>query len=270
MVNRADELSLADQCDILEISRSSLYYEPKPTFSELDIEIMNKIDEIYTAFPFYGYRKQLVELGARGYRIGADRVRQFMRILDLKTFYPKKKTSIGNFENKIYPYLLKNLNINRSNFVWAADITYIRLIQGFCYLVAIIDWHSRYLLSFRISNSLDTHFCMEALDEAFATYGQPEIFNTDQGSQFTSRSFTEKLISKEIRISMDSVGRWADNVIIERFFRSLKWENIYINEYESIKDVRKGCEEYIQFYNHKRWHESLNYATPYAYFGSLN
>jgi putative transposase len=269
LVDQNESISIKDQCELLEISRSSIYYEAVPEFSTTELKIMNVIDEIYTAYPFYGYRRQYQEIIARGYKIGEDRVRIFMRILDLKTFYPSK-TTIPNKEHKIYPYLLRNLKIERVNQVWAADITYIRLVSGFCYLVAIIDWYSRYLLSFRISNCLDKQFCLDALEEALLRYEKPDIFNTDQGSQFTSQAFTEKLSLSKIKISMDSVGRWSDNIIIERFFRSLKWENIYINQYDSVKDVRLGCADYIQFYNHKRRHETLDYQTPYTYFWSLN
>lgn len=270
LIEKNSEMSVKDQCEILGISKSGIYYKAVPEFSVMEIKIMSIIDEIYTECPFYGYRRQYQELINRGYNIGEEKVREFMKILDLKTFYPKKKTTIVNKENKIYPYLLRNLNIKYPNQVWAADITYIRLTSGFCYLMAIIDWYSRYILSFRLSNTLDVNFCLDALDEALNKYKHPEIFNTDQGSQFTSKIFTEKLISNTIKISMDSVGRWADNIIIERFFRSLKWEDIYINEYNSMKDVKKGSEKYIQFYNNKRMHETLNYNTPYSFFISKN
>jgi len=258
-----DEISIKDQCDILGISRSSFYYEPVPMFSDIDIQIMNVIDKIYTAHPFYGYRKHFEALKELGYSIGSDRVRQFMRVLDLKTFYPKR-TTIPNKEHRIYPYLLRNLKIERRNQVWAIDITYIRLSEGFCYLIAIVDWFSRYCLSYRVSNSMDVSFCLDALDDALRRYNRPEIINSDQGSQFTSESFTSMVISNGIQMSMDSVGRWADNIIIERFFRSLKWEDIYLNCYQTVKDVRIGGGEYIDFYNHKRFHAALGYATPWS------
>ena len=240
---------------------------PWPKFSVEDVKIMHKIDALYTEHPFYGYRRQYQELIEAGFEVGEDRVRRLMRVMDLRVFYPKK-TSIPDRSHKIYPYLLRELAITAPRQVWAADISYIPMAQGFCYLVAIIDWHSRFLLSWRLSNSLDVHFCMEALNEALSRYGYPTIFNTDQGSQFTSQVFTGALLEKSIQISMDSVGRWADNIMIERFFRSIKWEDIYLKNYESVKEVRQGCEAYIQFYNSKRKHSSLSYKTPKeVYFG---
>ena len=220
------------------------------------------MDEIYTKYPFYGYRRQYLELIKEQFSIGMERVRKYMRILDLETFYPKKKTTIANKKHKIYPYLLRNLKINKSNKVWAADITYIRLERGFCYLVAIIDWFSRYILSWQLSNSLDITFCQVALEEALKKYSAPDIFNTDQGSQFTSQDFTKILMGNGIKISMDGKGRWADNVIIERFFRSLKQEKIYLYPYVTVSDVRVGCDEYMKFYNFERPHSSLENKLP--------
>ena len=261
------KLSVKDQCELLGVNRSSVYYESRPKFSVEDVKIMHKIDALYTEHPFYGYRRQYQELIEAGFEVGEDRVRRLMRVMDLRVFYPKK-TSIPDRSHKIYPYLLRELAITAPRQVWAADISYIPMAQGFCYLVAIIDWHSRFLLSWRLSNSLDVHFCMEALNEALSRYGYPTIFNTDQGSQFTSQVFTGALLEKSIQISMDSVGRWADNIMIERFFRSIKWEDIYLKNYESVKEVRQGCEAYIQFYNSKRKHSSLSYKTPKeVYFG---
>lgn len=261
------ELTIKEQCETLGISRSSVYYESKAELNVEDLRMMRKIDEIYTEYPFYGYRRQYQELIESGFQVGEDRVRRLMRKMALRVFYPKK-TSMPNRKHKIYPYLLRGLKIIKPQQVWAADISYIPMAQGFCYLVAIMDWYSRFLLSWRLSNSLDVHFCMEALNEALAQYGNPTIFNTDQGSQFTSQIFTGVLLNKSIQISMDSVGRWADNVIIERFFRSIKWEDLYLKNYESMKEVRQGCDAYIQFYNSKRKHSSLDYKTPKeVYFG---
>ena len=261
------DLSVAEQCQILGINRSSVYYEAKPELSEEDLKMMRKIDKIYTEYPFYGYRRQYQELKGAGFQVSQDRVRRLMRKMDLRVLYPKK-TSISNRNHKIYPYLLRGIKIIKPQQVWAADISYIPMAEGFCYLVAIIDWYSRFLLSWRLSNSLDVHFCIEALNEALTQYGHPTIFNTDQGSQFTSQIFTGVLLKKSIQISMDSVGRWADNVIIERFFRSIKWEDLYLKNYESMKEVRQGCDAYIQFYNSKRKHSSLDYKTPKeVYFG---
>jgi len=270
LINKSDtDLTVKAQCEILGINRSSIYHEEKPQFSQEDIKIMHKIDDLYTAYPFYGYRRQYQELIEAGFEVGEDRVRRLMRVMNLRVFYPKK-TSIPNRSHKIYPYLLKKLVIERPGQVWAADISYIPMAQGFCYLVAIIDWYSRFLLSWKLSNSMDVHFCLDALDEALRQYPQPDIFNTDQGSQFTSHDFTKKLSEKSIQISMDSVGRWADNIIIERFFRSIKWEDIYVKNYESVKEVRLGCQDYIQFYNFKRKHTSLGYQTPHHVFTGKN
>ncbi len=270
MIKTDQKISLKEQSQILGINRTSIYYKEKPVFSSKEIKIMHKIDEIYTKYPFYGYRRQYLELITEGYGIGEDKVRKFMRVMSLKTFYPKK-TSIINKKHKIYPYLLNKSKIKQPNNVWAADITYIRLEAGFCYLVAIIDWFSRYVLSWRLSNSLDVSFCLDALEEALDNNDAPGIFNTDQGAQFTSFDFTSKLISKQIAISMDSVGRWADNIVIERFFRSLKWEDIYLYNYNNMKDVFQGCHQYIEFYNKKRPHSSLANKSPYqVYMYNLN
>jgi len=231
-------------------------------YSEEDIRILHRMDEIYTKWPFYGYRRQYLKLIEEQFSIGKERVRKYMRVLDLEAFYPKKKTSIANKLHKVYPYLLRNLKITRPNQVWAADITYIRLEGGFCYLIAIIDWFSRYILSWQLSNSLDLTFCQTALEEALKNYPYPEIFNTDQGSQFTSQEFTKILMGNGIKISMDGRGRWSDNVIIERFFRSLKQENIYLYPYRTVRDVRVGCGDYMKFYNYERPHSSLDNKPP--------
>lgn len=256
------ELSIKAQCKIMGISRQSYYYVPRPAYTDEDLKILHKMDEIYTKWPFYGYRRQYLELIKESFKIGQERVRKYMHILDLKTFYPKKKTTIANKMHKVYPYLLRNLKINKPNQVWAADITYIRMEGGFCYLVAIIDWFSRYILSWELSNSLDTIFCQIALEKALRRYSTPEIFNTDQGSQFTSQEFTRLLINAGVKISMDGKGRWADNVIIERFFRSLKQESIYLYPYSTLIDVRTGGGDYMRFYNRERPHYSLDNRPP--------
>ena len=231
-----DELSITEQCDILGLNKSTLYYHVKPEYSEEDLIILNRMDEIFTKYPFMGYRRIYCNLLEEGYSIGRDRVLKYMGILGLEAIYPKKQStlSIPNREHKIYPYLLRDIEINRPNQVWSIDITYIKIVKGFVYLVAIIDWFSRYLLSYSVSNSLDVHFCKETLNDALSKYNKPCVLNSDQGSQFTSKDFINILLKNDIAISMDSKGRAIDNIIIERFFRSIKYENIYINEYNSV------------------------------------
>jgi len=262
-LNKSAKVSIAEQCELLNLNRSSVYYQPELAFDEYELNILNQMDEIFTDKPFYGYRRVYLELLKQGFEVGRDRVLKYMRVLGLETFYPRKRrTTIPGKGHKIYPYLLKDLDICRANQVWAADITYIRLAKGFCYLVAIIDWYSRRILSYRISNSLDTVFCLDALQEAIDKFGLPEIFNSDQGCQFTSKDFTGLLKAYGVQISMDSKGRAIDNVIIERFFRSLKYENIYLREYGGIPELREGVFNYMNFYNYKRPHSSLDNLTP--------
>lgn len=270
LIKKDPFLSIARQSQLLGISRSGLYYKRKPTLSQEDQKILNRMDEIYTQSPFYGYRKYYEQLMRDQFKIGVHRVRKFMKILDLSVIYPKKKTTLANKNHGVYPYLLKDMTIKSPNQVWAGDITYIRLEGGFCYLVAIIDWYSRYILSWRISNTLDTQFCLDALDEALRQYPAPSIFNSDQGSQYTSADHTKKLLKNDIKISMDSVGRWADNIIIERFWRSLKVENIYPIGYASPKAARSGCCDYVHFYNRERLHAALGYRTPQEVYLGLN
>jgi len=223
---------------------------------------MHCIDEIFTECPFYGARKIKEALRRLGWNIGRQKVRSLMNKMGLEAIYPKKKTSMPHPDHKIYPYLLTNVYITRSNMVWASDITYIRLRQGFLYLVAIIDWFSRYVLSWRLSNSLDVYFCMEALEEALDK-GKPDIFNTDQGSQFTSNDFTGILLNKGIAISMDGRGRVFDNIFTERLWRTVKYEEVYIKQYHVYSDVKEGLVNYFPFYNTRRFHQSLGYKTPH-------
>lgn len=264
MINKNDTMPIIKQCDILAISRSNVYYQRVEKITDTIIDITHAIDRVYTEHPFYGHRRICDELNDQGFNIGRDRTLKYMQQMGLKAFYPRRKhnTSIANKEHKVYPYLLRSLKINRPNQVWAIDITYVPLNGKFCYLVAIIDWHSRFILSYRISNSLDTTFCLDALNEAMSHYGKPEIFNSDQGCQFTSNEFTKVLLDRGIQISMDGKGRAIDNVIIERFFRTLKYENIYLKRYESIKELKQGVNCYMNFYNQKRKHSSLNKKTP--------
>ncbi len=263
------ELTISRQCELLDINRTSAYVPNTSEFSKADIEIMNKIDEIFTDSPELGYRRIFLKLVKAGIDIGRDKTLKFMRNMGVCAIYPKKKTTFHNKKNKIYPYLLRGIKIIRPNQVWAADITYIRMSQGFCYLVVIMDIFSRKILSYRISNSLDSQFCIDALLEALEKYPAPEIFNTDQGCQFTSESFTEILINKNIKISMNSKGRALDNIFVERFFRTLKYENIYIYNYESMLTLIEGLNYFFHKYNCLREHSSLaNLCPEQVYYGN--
>ena len=255
------DFSVREQCRILGINRSGLYYEAR-LLTEETLKIMRLLDEEHTRHPFYGVPKMTEFLRRKGYRVGRDRVRTLLRSMGLEAVYPKPKTSIKAKDHKIYPYLLKDVEVIRPNQVWSADITYIRLEEGFVYLVAIVDWYSRYLISWRVSNTMDTNFCVEALEEALK-YARPEIFNTDQGSQFTSMAFTGILEKNGISISMDAKGRVFDNIFIERLWRTVKYENIYIKGYKTIPDLKTGLIEYFDFYNGERYHQNLDYKTPW-------
>ena len=255
-------LSVVRQCLLLKIARSGLYYESKGE-SALNLALMQEIDRVFTEWPFLGVRQMRDYLNNQmGYSLGRKRVRRLMRQMGLMAVYQKPRTSIPNPEHKRYPYLLRELSIERPNQVWCADITYIPMRKGFLYLVAIMDWHSRKVLSWRLSNTMDTDFCVAALEDALAKHGKPDIFNTDQGSQFTSYAFTNALRGNEIRISMDGRGRWLDNVFIERLWRSLKYENVYLNAYETGSEARTGIGRWIDFYNRIRPHTALGKITP--------
>ena len=257
-------LSLKEQFALLRISKSTYHYcQRARDNSNDDLFISKKIDQIYLKYPFFGSRRIAAILGQEeGIKINRKKVQRLMRIMGIEAIYPKPKLSLKNKGHKIYPYLLKNLTINRPNQVWATDITYIPMALGHLYLIAVIDWFSRYVLSWQLSNSLDSGFCIEALELALSNNCNPEIFNSDQGSQFTSKGFTNILINHDIRISMDSKGRWLDNVFIERLWRSLKYEEVYIKSYDSVKQARDNIGSYLTFYNQKRLHQSLNYKTP--------
>ena len=269
------DLSLRKQCELMELNRSSWYYRPKPQNDEkvcFETQLMDLIDERFTQMPFYGVPRMTAHLKRLGYKVGPDRVRKLMRQMGLQAIYPGPKTSRKHPEHKVYPYLLKGLDINRPNQVWAADITYIRLLRGFAYLVAVMDWFSRYVLAWRLSNTLEADFCVECLEQALE-FGIPEIFNTDQGSQFTGNDFTGVLLDQEIDISMDGRGRVFDNIFVERLWRSVKYENVYIQGYQEIPEARLGLKEYFDLYNIERLHESLGYQTPweiYSGFAVLN
>ena len=255
------ELNIKKQCELLGLNRSSYYASPVGLHPN-DQKILNRMDEIFTEHPYYGNRRMMQVLRAEGIMIGRKRVRRYYQILGIEAIYPKMNLSKRNQAHKVYPYLLRGLEIIKPNQVWSIDITYIRLKQGFVYLCAVIDWHSRYVLSWRISISLHAEFCVEALQEALTKYGCPEIFNTDQGVQFTSEEFIKVLQERNIAISMDGKGRALDNVFIERFWRSLKQEKIYRIDLISVKEAKDAISEYMEFYNNDRLHQSLEYETP--------
>jgi putative transposase len=260
MIDRDHPLPLTRQSEILKLSRSSLYYEAVPV-SDRDLELMRLIDEIHLKYPYMGSRSIRDQLEDRGHEVGRQHVSTLMKKMGIAAMYRKPKTSKPHPDHKVYPYLLRGLEITKANHVWAADITYLPMARGFCYLVAIMDWASRKVLSWRLSNTLDASFCVEALQEALQKYGTPEIFNTDQGSQFTSDDFTKILRDRGISISMDGKGRWMDNVFIERLWWSVKYQDVYLKAYESIAEARNGLKEYFEFYNRRR-HQSLDRRTP--------
>ena len=254
------ELSVRRQCELLGLNRSSLYYEESEE-TAYNREVMAEIDKQYMETPFYGYRRMTVYLRSQGYHVNEKRVRRLMRLMGIEAIGPKPRTTISSKEHKVYPYLLRGVQITHVNHVWSTDITYVPMRNGFMYLVAIMDWYSRYIISWRLSNTLESQFCVECLHEAL--HGQqPMIFNSDQGVQFTAKAFTSCLERKEIRISMDGRGRCYDNIFIERLWRTVKQENIYIREYNSVLELEQGLMEYIQFYNHQRPHQSLDNLTP--------
>lgn len=263
MIDKASkEVSISQQCQLVNISRGSVYYTKTPFIERIDSYIVSVIVEIYEQLPIYGALRTYHELQRRGHYLGRDRVAKVKKELSLRTFYPEPKTTIRNKFNPVYPYLLNGLEIKKPNQVWASDITYIPLKHGFAYLVSIIDLYSRKILSWSLSNSMDKSFCIETLNEAIERYGVPEIFNSDQGSQFTSKEFTGILKSKNIQISMDGKGRAIDNIFIERYWRTLKYEDIYLNKYETLPEARIGINKFTHFYNVNRLHSSLEYKTP--------
>jgi len=261
MIDWQHELPLTRQSEILELSRSSIYYQAV-SVSERDLELMRLIDEIHMKHPFMGSRSLKSQLRDRGYEVGRGHVRTLMHKLGITALYQKPRLSAPHPDHKIYPYLLRGLEITRSNAVWCSDITYIPMATGFCYLVAIMDWASRRVLAWRLSNTMDTSFCKAALEEAILRFGTPEIFNTDQGSQFTSDDFTGVLSANGIKISMDGKGRWMDNVFIERLWRSVKYEEVYLKAYASIAEARLELGDYFDLYNFRRRHQSLDERTP--------
>lgn len=259
-------LSIRRQCEVLTLNRATYYYQPA-TESELNLTLMALLDREYTEHPFYGRRQMTTYLRNQGYPVNPKRVRRLMQKLGLEAIYPKPRTTVVNQAHRVYPYLLRGLEITRPNQVWSTDITYVPMPKGFMYLTAVIDWYSRYVLAWRLSNTLDSLFCVEALQEALAI-ATPAIFNTDQGVQFTSTAFTAILEAAGIRISMDGKGRALDNIFVERLWRTVKYEDIYLKQYETVSALDQGMDKYFGFYNHERPHQSLNDRTPAAVYGA--
>jgi putative transposase len=248
------------QCKLLGVNRSGLYYEPAAE-SGANLRLMRMIDEQYLRTPFYGSRRMAAHLAARGEPVNRKRVQRLMRIMGLEAIYPRPRTTTRSPDHKIYPYLLRDVTIDRCDQVWSTDVTYLPLEGGYMFLAAVIDWHSRFVLSWRLSNTLDGRFCLEALEAALGG-GRPEIFNTDQGSQFTSREYTGRLEEAGIAVSRDGRGRALDNVFVERLWRSVKYEDIYIKDYDQVNELESGLAAYFQFYDEDRPHQSLDYHTP--------
>jgi len=259
--------SMRRQCELLSVSRSSVYYEPVEPDAE-ELALMRRIDELHLKYPFFGSRKITQTLKAEGVQINRKRVQRLMRLMELESTAPKPNSSKPAPEHPVYPYLLRGVTITRANQAWATDITYIPMAHGFAYLVAIIDWYSRRVLAWRLSNTLETGFCIEALKQAIRRFGKPEVFNTDQGSQFTSAEFTRVLLERGIKVSMDGKGRCIDNIFVERLWRSLKYEEVYLNPCDSLSEARDGIGRYFRFFNHLRPHASLGYQTPAAFYDS--
>ncbi len=269
MIDRGAKASVKRQAELLELSRSSVYYQPRP-ISERDLGLMRRIDELHLEAPFYGSRKLAEQLRREGHDVGRRHVRTLMQRVGIEALYRKPRTSIPARGAQVYPYLLNGIVIERPNQVWASDISYLPMAHGFLYLVAILDVASRKVLAWRLSNTLTTDFCLEALEEAMNKYGRPEIFNTDQGSQFTDEDWIAMLAGAGIAISMDGKGRWIDNVFIERLWRSVKYEEVYLRGYANGTEARQSLARYFSFYNSKRLHENLDYATPdEVYFAGL-
>lgn len=254
------QLSIRRQCELVGLNRSTFYYTLAQE-SDLNLRLMRLIDKQYIKTPFYGWPRMTAQLRRQGHKVNHKRVQRLMQKMGLQAIYPKPRTSIAAKGHKVYPYLLRNLAITRPNQVWSTDITYVPMLRGFMYLVAIIDWYSRYVVSWQLSNTLDGLFCLDALDLALAQ-GKPEIFNTDQGVQFTALAFTSRLKEAGIRISMDGRGRALDNVFVERLWRTVKYEHVYLHDYALVPELEKGLDEYFAFYNHERLHQSLAYQTP--------
>jgi putative transposase len=261
MISREHQLPVKRQAQLLDISRSSVYYQPRPVRPGT-LALMRRIDELHLELPFAGSRMLRDLLRLEGTRAGRHRIRRLMRIMGIEALYRRKNTSIRHAEHPVYPYLLRNLTIDQPNQVWASDITFVPMARGFVYLVAIIDWATRKVLSWRLSNTLTSDFCVEALEEAIARYGTPGIFNTDQGSQFTSLAFTSVLKAHGVQISMDGKGCWRDNVFVERLWKTIKYEEVYLHAYCTVSEARLRLRKYIDFYNRRRPHKSIGQVPP--------
>jgi putative transposase len=259
-------LSVRRQCELLGLNRSSLYYVAAAESAE-NLRLMRLLDEEYTRHPFYGSRRMTVWLEGQGESVNRKRVQRLLRMMGLEAIYPKRRLSVAGRGHRIYPYLLRDVRIERPDQVWSTDITYVPLARGFMYLAAVIDWYSRYVLAWRLSNTLEGSFCLEMLEEALGL-GRPEVFNTDQGVQFTAEAFTGRLLSAGVSVSMDGRGRCLDNVFVERLWRSVKYENIYLHGYESVPELEQGLKCYWPFYNHERPHQALDYRTPAEVYAS--
>lgn len=260
-IEKLPQLSIATQADLLGVSRSQFYYEPVPV-SPLNLDLMNRIDKLYTDHPVYGSRRMAIQLGLEtGIPVNRKRAQRLMQIMGLEAVYPKPNFSKNDAPHPVYPYLLKGLNIDHPNQVWGSDITYIKLATGFLYLVAILDWYSRYVIAWRLSNTLDAGFCVETAEEALSK-AKPDISNTDQGVQFTSDDWLNPFLSKQVQISMDGKGQCMDNIMTERLWRSLKYEEVYLENYTNGFEARDGISKYFEWYNTRRLHSSLNYQTP--------
>jgi putative transposase len=252
---------------LLGLSRSGFYYQPA-TETQENLNLMRLIDEEYTRCPFYGSRRWTVWLNGQGHLVNRKRVQRLMRLMGIEAIYPRPKLSAPDRQHKVYPYLLRDVKIERPDQVWSADITYVPMAQGFMYLAATIDWYSRYVIAWRLSNTLDGAFCLDMLEEALST-GRPEVFNTDQGVQFTQEAWTARLLSAGVAVSMDGVGRCLDNVFVERLWRSVKYEDIYLKRYEKVSGLQAGLKGYFPFYNHSRPHQALDYRTPAEVYGRI-
>ncbi len=260
------KLSVRRQCALLGLNRSSLYYAVAAESAD-NLRLMRLLDEQYTACPFYGSRRLTAWLAQQGEAVNRKRVQRLLRLMGLEAIYPKPRLSVAGRGHRLYPYLLRNVCIERPDQVWSTDITYVPLPSGFMYLAAVIDWYSRYVLAWRLSNTLDGSFCLEMLDEALAR-GRPEVFNTDQGVQFTAEAFTSRRLSAGVAVSMDGRGRCLDNVFVERLWRTVKYEDIYLRGYEAVPELEQGLGRYFRFYNDERLHQSLAYRTPALVYGS--
>ena len=261
------QYSVSRQCRLLKVARSRVYYKPKPVSND-DLKLMKRIDEIYLKWPFYGSRRMVAELCDEGCSINRKHVRRLMRLMGIEAIYQKPNSSRAHPTHKKYPYLLRNMSIVQANQVWCADITYIPMQHGFVYLVAVMDWFSRKVLSWKMSITMETDFCVEAVKEAIEQYGTPDIFNTDQGVQFTATAFITQLETHGVQISMDGKARYLDNIFIERLWRSLKYEEVFIKAYTSVAEARLGIGAWLAFYNFERKHQALDYNTPHVFFES--